>query len=367
MSAARPVRILVTGGGTAGHVYPVLAVIDALRQQLAHEHRSGMFLFVGRRASNEAALVANADVPFVGISGGKLRRYVDIQNILDPFRLMLGFFQALGIMARFRPNVVFAKGGYVTVPVAWAATLFRVPVVAHESDVVIGLANRLIARVAKVVCVSYPVDEYQGQAIGNHVVYTGNPVRSEFFSLQSTTRTKPPYTLLVMGGSQGAQAINRSLSALLQEQPATLNIIHVTGPANFQEFASNASTTYHPIAFTDHLVDLFNQADVVISRAGGSVFELAAAGLPSILIPLTFGSRGEQRVNAAYFARHHAAIVIDEANVTPEIVRSRVLQLLKNVEERQSLSKAIRQLAIPDAAQKVADEVLKLVQPRSRK
>ena len=360
MTTQRPYRILFCGGGSAGHVVPVLAVATALREELQKRHESAEFLFIGRRKSSEEALIRRANIPYTIISAGKLRRYVDFQNLVDPFRVVAGFFQAMWIIGTFHPDVIFAKGGYVSVPVLAAAFLFRIPVVAHETDSILGFSNRLATKLARVICTGYPIECYQGIRTRGQLVYTGNPVREEFFTVDKQISNKPPYTLLVTGGSQGARAINRAMQDLIDHMPKGLAIIHVTGENHYAEYAKYASTHYHPLAFTNYMVDLVKQADLVVSRSGGSVFELAASARPSILIPLSTSANRHQESNAAYFKNHHAAFVIEEVDLTPEHLAETVKNLLDDAAKRTSLSREIHRLSVPNAARNVAKEVLTL-------
>ena len=354
----RSLCIVLTGGGTIGHVAPVLAVVDALRSIAQRRHLSIELHYIGRRKGTEQTLIEKAGLPFIGISAGKLRRYVDLQNLIDPFRVMVGFFEAIGVLIRLRPDVLFAKGGYVSLPVVIAASFLRIPIVAHETDSILGLANRFAARVATTLCVAFPIEQYRHQGIRTSLVQTGNPVRTEFFGSSQQVRTAPPFTVVVFGGSQGSQSINRAIEALIDQPLSSCSIIHLTGRSHFSQFAARASTWYHPIDYTDHLADLLHQADLVISRSGGSVFELAAAARPTILIPLSSSANQHQQSNAQYFANHQAAVVVEESDLTPESLRQQVSDLLKDVRGRRTLSRQIHSLAVPDAAQRVATVIL---------
>lgn len=359
-STPRPRRILLTGGGTAGHIFPVLAVIEEIRHLSSERSESVDLLFVGRRRGGEQELIERAGVRFVGISAGKLRRYVDLQNLVDPLRVMLGFFQALGIMLSFWPDAVFVKGSYVSVPIIAAAWLLGRPVVAHETDAVLGLSNRFAAAVARTVCTAYPTGFYQSSTRGVHLVHTGNPVRAEFFTRGRLPEATRMATLLVVGGSQGSLALNRVIRRLIDEPIPALALLHVTGPNHYEQFAPFASGWYHPIASTDHLADLMKQADLILSRSGGTVFELAAVGRPAILVPLSTSANRHQELNARYFADHQAAVVIEEAELTADRLRSVVIALLNAPAKRRALARAIHRLAVSDAARRVAAIVFEI-------
>jgi UDP-N-acetylglucosamine--N-acetylmuramyl-(pentapeptide) pyrophosphoryl-undecaprenol N-acetylglucosamine transferase len=359
-SVRRSARILVSGGGTAGHVFPVIAVVEALREHFPSDHQPA-FLFVGRRASPESALAVAAGIRYAGITAGKLRRYVDLQNLIDPFRVMLGFFQSLLILLSFRPDVVFTKGGFVSVPVVLAARLLRCPIVAHETDAVIGLSNRIAARFAFRLCTAFPADQYRHQLLARRAVATGNPVQAAYFTIRRRTKATPPYTLLIVGSSQGSTPINTAVSSLIRTPLGRLTIFHVTGPAHYERFKPFASASYHPTAYSDHLVDLVDRADLVISRAGGTIFELAAAGRPTVLIPLSSSANRHQEFNAAVFRSKRAAVVIEESELTPGHLRATVERLLAQPAERHALSTAIRRLAVPNAADQVAGEIIQAI------
>ena len=360
------VRIVLAGGGTIGHVAPVLAVLDELRRIAQAERFTAELFYIGRRQGVEQSIVEAAQLPYFGISAGKLRRYADFQNLVDPFRVMVGFFESLALLIRLRPDVVFAKGGYVSLPVVIAARVLRIPIVSHETDSILGLSNRWAARVATTLCVSFPLASYAHQPVQASLVQTGNPVRADFFGLRQTTKSTPPYTLVVFGGSQGSLSINRALESLIERPLPDCSIIHLTGPAHFANFAARASTTYHPMSYTDHLADLLAQADLVIARSGGSIFELAAAGRPAILIPLSTSANRHQQSNADYVAAHQAAVVIDESELSAAKLRSTVKQLLDQPARRRSLARQIHALAVPDAATRVAQAILAVV-PEGRR
>ena len=308
--------ILLTGGGTAGHVTPNLALLPQLRAEGFSIH------YIGTVDGIERELLANeADVSYHAISAGKLRRYFSLKNFTDPFRVVKGIFQAKRIMKDVKPDVVFSKGGYVSVPVAIAARK-KAPIITHESDYTPGLANRITARFADTVCVTF---EDTLQYTGSKGVYTGTPIRRALFEGQAArglaftgfSGTRP--VLLVMGGSQGAQAINDVLRAAMPCLTKTFDIIHLCGKGKLcPTIEDPAYRQYEYIS--EELPDLLSCADIILSRAGANaVFEFLALAKPALLIPLPCDcSRGDQVLNAKYFARKGYAITMDQADLNPD-------------------------------------------------
>lgn len=310
-------KILLTGGGTAGHVTPNLALLPALRA------RGFAVEYVGSKAGIERRLAEEAALPYHGIQTGKLRRYASLENFIDPLRILLGILQATFLIRRLRPGVVFSKGGFVGVPVVVGAWLNRVPVVVHESDLTPGLANRLSFPFARRICLSF---RESADSLGRpEALYTGTPVRAalregdrargfERFGLDPARRT-----LLVFGGSQGAQAINEQVRAALGTLPEDLQVLHVCGAGNL-DAALEGHDRYRQYEYLDaEFGDAFACADVVISRAGAnSLAELIALRKPAVVIPLpTAASRGDQIDNAELYADKGYGLVLDQSDLTP--------------------------------------------------
>lgn len=316
MSQGKHFKIVLTGGGTAGHVMPHLALIPEMRQ------RSWNVAYIGTKKI-EKTLVSEAAVPFYTIQAGKLRRYFSFQNLLDVFRCFIGFIQSLYYLLRLKPDLVFSKGGYVSVPVCLAAWVLGIPVLTHESDVTPGLANRIIAKVAKKVFYSFPQSK---KHLPEGALYTPLPVRDEIFrgSREEALRLcgfeandKRP-VVLIMGGSQGAQAINQAVVRASGEFFKFFRVIHLTGAG--KSVALESSSSYYQQEYAkNELKDFFALADLVVSRSGAnSIFEFLALHKPMILIPLVAGSRGDQVVNARAFEEKKLALVQFEKDLTPE-------------------------------------------------
>lgn len=304
--------ILLTGGGTAGHVTPNIALIPRLR---AKGYRVE---YVGTSKGIEHRLIAPQEIPFHTIAAGKVRRYFSLQNFIDIFRVMLGFIQALLLMLRCRPDMLFSKGGFVATPVVWAAWLFRVPIVIHESDLTPGLANRLSIPFAHRICYSFR--ETADYLPAKKAIYTGIPVREELLQgdpdkgreILAFTQDKP--VLLVVGGSLGSQAINHVVRQVLPALLENFNIVHICGAGNKQDILLTYEGYRQYEYVSDQLKHLFALTTLVISRAGATtLFELLALHKPHLLIPLSGkASRGDQILNAASFEKLGYSMVLQE-------------------------------------------------------
>ena len=324
----RTKRIVFTGGGTAGHVTPNIALIEPLLTEGWDVH------YIGSETGIEKELIANIPgVTYHGISSGKLRRYFSWQNFIDPFRVIKGCFQARRIIRDLQPDVIFSKGGFVSVPVVLGAG--KVPVVAHESDFSPGLSNRIASRFTDRVCVSF--EDTLPYVPHGKGTFTGTPIRPALYSgsreraLAFTGLTGEKPVLLVMGGSLGAQRLNELLRAALPELNQTFDVIHLCGRG--KNDCDCVACGYLQYEYIDReLPDLFALADIVLSRAGAnSVFELLALNKPSVLVPLTSAStRGDQLLNAKYFERKHYAAVLDQDTATVDTLISAVRSVYEN-------------------------------------
>ena len=324
-------KIVLTGGGTAGHVTPNIALLPSLREE-GYE-----IFYIGSYAGIEKKLVTQQDVPYYGISSGKLRRYFDWQNFTDPFRVMRGFVQAKDLLKKIRPDVIFSKGGFVSVPVVRAAGGLHIPVIIHESDMTPGLANRLSIPVAKKVCCSFP--ETLKYLPAEKAVLTGSPIRKELLEgsrpeglkyLGWEERDIP--TLLVIGGSQGSAVINKALRQDLDLLLPSFRIIHLCGKGNLDE-SLNEREGYVQLEYvSDELKDLFSLADIVLSRAGAnSICELLALRKPNLLVPLSAASsRGDQILNAESYRRQGYSLVLEEEKLTPQSLMDSLKELYDN-------------------------------------
>jgi UDP-N-acetylglucosamine--N-acetylmuramyl-(pentapeptide) pyrophosphoryl-undecaprenol N-acetylglucosamine transferase len=360
-NSGRSLRIAFTGGGTGGHVFPGLAVSEAIREKTDAE-----YLWIGSRRGMEKKILAAHHFPFAGIPSGKLRRYFSASNFFDVWRTLAGIVNSFFILLSWRPAVLFSKGGYVSVPPVLAARLLGIPVVTHESDFDPGLATRINARFARRICVSYPdTAQYFNAARRRRITVTGNPVRAAILTGDAAQGKKTAGCpaavplVLVLGGSLGADSVNRLIMSIRPRLTARAFLVHQTGKPLGRHYLSDGRALVRPF-FNEELPHLLAAADLVIGRAGANtLWELSAAGTPSILIPLpAIASRGDQLRNAAAFAGLGAALVLQEENATPDGLLAMVEHLLDNKAQLRRMGEAARTLFIPDARERIAREIL---------
>lgn len=310
-------KIIMTGGGTAGHVTPNIALMPALKKE-GYE-----ISYIGSYNGIEKNLIEAQGIPYYGISSGKLRRYFDLKNFSDPFKVLNGYFQAVRLLKKVKPDVVFSKGGFVSVPVVLAAKHCHIPAIIHESDITPGLANKLAIPSATKVCCNFP--ETLKYLPKEKAVLTGSPIRQELLAGDATRALsfchfddsdKP--VILVIGGSTGSKAINIAVRDLLPELLKRYRIIHLCGKGNLDESLKNTDGYAQFEYVNKELADLFALADIVISRAGANaICELLALRKPNILIPLSAAaSRGDQILNASSFRASGYSYVLEEEEVT---------------------------------------------------
>lgn len=350
--------VVVAGGGTGGHVYPVLEVIRELHA-IDPELK---FFYIGQRRGIEAEILAKAKlpvrVPFHGITTDKLRRYMDVRTLLLPFSIMAGVIQSFGILQTVRPIAVFCKGGYVGVPVAVAAWLLRIPIVLHETDSVMGLANRMIAPFASKIAVSYPRPKLGTGNVKSKLLYTGNPVRPEFFEPVRERPVGRP-RLVITAGSQGSVPINTLIGEILPQLLERYDVVHITGTFDFGRMkAKTSDRNYRPLPYADNIVEVLRQADLVVTRAGGTVFELAALGKPAILIPLPTAGSDHQRINAKILVDTNAAVSLEPTTLTSAKLLETIRELMQDSKRRAELGRNIRSYAKADAAKRVAELIM---------
>ena len=311
-------KIVMTGGGTAGHVTPNIALFDSLQKDGYEIH------YIGSYEGIEKGLIENKKIPYYGISSGKFRRYRSWKNLTDPFRVLHGFFQARRLLGRIRPNVVFSKGGFVSVPVVMAAKTRHIPVIIHESDLTPGLANKLAMPSATKVCCNFP--ETLPYLPKEKAVLTGSPIRQELLhGNKQAAKDFCGFTgdlpiLMVMGGSIGSVYINNAIRGCIDTLLTKYQIIHLCGKGNIDESLKDKKGYAQFEYISENLPDLFAAADLVVARAGAnSICELLALHKPNILIPLSRNaSRGDQILNANSFAKQGFSAVLEEEEVTSE-------------------------------------------------
>lgn len=323
-------KIVLTGGGTAGHVTPNIALLPAL-QEAGYE-----ITYMGSYDGIEKKLIGDFDIPYVGISTGKLRRYLDPRNFTDPFRVARGFLQAKRFLKEYRPDVLFSKGGFVSVPVVRAAASLHIPCIIHESDMTPGLANKLCISAAKKVCCNFP--ETMKLLPENKAVLTGSPIRAELSrgnklaGLDMCGFSANTPVIMVIGGSLGAANVNKAVRDALPKLLEDFQVVHLCGKDKLDNLLLNTPGYKQFEYIKAELKDLFAMADVVISRAGANaICELLALKKPNILIPLpAASSRGDQILNAQSFESQGFSIVINEDDLTTELLVDKVHELYFN-------------------------------------
>ncbi len=323
-------RIILTGGGTAGHVTPNIALVPQLRE-LGFDIQ-----YIGSYDGIEKKLIEEMGISYHGIASGKLRRYFDLKNFSDPFRVAKGFFQAKKLLKQLKPDVIFSKGGFVTVPVVQAAKTMHIPVIIHESDMTPGLANRLAIPAASKVCCNFP--ETISHLPEGKAVVTGCPIRAELRSgnrleaLKFCGFTADKPVLLIIGGSLGSVAVNTAIRNILPQLLRSFQIVHLCGKGNVDESLKNTAGYIQFEYIKDELADLFALADIVVSRAGANaICELLELRKPALLIPLSAAaSRGDQILNAKSFKKQGFSDMLEEEQITPELLLKKINELFDN-------------------------------------
>lgn len=320
-------RIVLTGGGTAGHVTPNIALIPRLKELGYDIH------YIGSYEGIEKKLIEEMGIPYYGISSGKLRRYFDLKNFSDPFRVVKGYGQASSLLRKLKPDIVFSKGGFVAVPVVLAAKRRHIPVIIHESDMTPGLANKLAIPSATKVCCNFP--ETLKYLPAEKAVLTGSPIRRELLTGNKAAALdfcgfsagKP--VLMVIGGSLGSANVNQAVRGILPVLLEKFQVIHLCGAGKLDAALENTAGYVQYEYIKKELADLFALADIVISRAGANaICELLALRKPALLIPLgSNASRGDQILNAESFRSQGFCEVLLEENLTPELLTETVFKL----------------------------------------
>lgn len=354
-------KIVLTGGGTAGHVTPNIALLPALKEA-GYE-----ITYMGSYDGIEKRLIADFEIPYVGISTGKFRRYLDLKNFTDPFRVIKGFTEARKFLKSYQPDVVFSKGGFVSVPVVRAASALGIPCIIHESDMTPGLANKLCLSSAAKVCCNFP--ETLKLLPENKAVLTGSPIRAELsqgsrlagLNMCGFSANTP--VIMVIGGSLGAANVNKAVREALPRLLEDFQVVHICGKEKVDNLLLSTQGYRQFEYVKTELKDLFAMADLVISRAGANaICELLALKKPNILIPLPAGSsRGDQLLNAHSFEAQGFSIVISEDDLTTELLADRVHELYFN---RQKFHDAMNRSGQMDSIKTIVKLLEEVRQPR---
>ena len=345
-------KIILTGGGTAGHVTPNIALIPELQK------RGYEIFYIGSYEGMEKRLIEEQGIPYYGISSGKLRRYFDLKNFTDPFRVQKGYHEARELLKKINPNVVFSKGGFVSVPVVAAAGHAKIPAIIHESDMTPGLANKLSFRAAVKICCNFP--ETLKNLPEGKAVLTGSPIRQELFngdrtkgfSFTSLNPEKP--VMLIIGGSLGAASVNEHIRKILPKLLDDFSVVHLCGKGKLDESLVGTPGYVQYEYIQEELPDLFAMADIVVSRAGANaICELAALHKANLLIPLSSNaSRGDQILNARSFEKQGFSKVLLEEEITDDTLLSSIQDLYKNRHTYENAMKAANEI---DSIHKIAD------------
>lgn len=368
-------KILFTGGGTGGHILPIIAIIRELRR--SYQGKDLQLFYMGPKDVFGDILLSQEGIKVLIVKAGKMRRYPGVgtffQNIFDLFvRTPLGILKAFRILFFLSPDLIFSKGGYGAIPATIAGRILGIPIFLHESDSIPGLANRIGGKFATEIFTSFPQTLYFSV---KKILLVGNPIRRELLGgtredsvrLFKLVNDKP--ILLILGGSQGAQSINDMLLLVLEEALEQFEIIHQTGERNFKQVREEAKVVvnktrekyYHPFPFLNEVEfrHAYEAADLIVNRAGsGSIFEIAALGKPSILIPLPRSAQNHQIKNAYIYAQTGAAIVLEQSNLTPRFFLERVRSIVFDPKEMEKMSQAALQFAKPEAARIIAQYII---------
>ncbi len=366
-------KIVFTGGGTGGHFYPIIAVAQAVNDIVAREKLLQPKLYYFGPTKYDERSLFEQSIDYRYVPAGKIRLYKSLKNIPDSIKTFFGILKAIFSIFTIYPDVIFSKGGYASFPILVAGRIFGIPVVIHESDTVPGRVNLWASKFADAIAVSYP--QVQSHFKNKHIVHTGNPIRKELMRPEKEgahefLQLEPNVpVILILGGSQGAQRINDAIIQSLSRLVEKYQIIHQVGDKNIDEVASLANVElkenkykdrYKPYAFLNTLAIRMaaGAADVIVTRAGSSLFEIAVWGVPSIVIPIPQEISRDQRSNAFAYASSGAARVIEENNLNDDILISQIDEIITNPEVRNKMTEGAKKMAHTDASEKIAKQLL---------
>lgn len=373
-------RILITGGGSGGHIFPLIAVADALRARTKALSTQLDIRYFGDPGDYRYFLEGKA-IRISHIASSKWRRYFSIKNIFEPFKLLIGIVQSLWKVFWFMPDVVFSKGGPGALAILYACRWYRIPVVVHESDAAPGLTNAISARFARSIALSFKEALPPFQFAKGEKKVTGNPVRSELIKggiIQERAKTDLGFDparplLLVLGGSQGAMILNKFILEHSRVLLESIQVLHQTGAEHFEAhkkeweemsrgYGEAIKKNYRIVPFLlENMSGALTAADIILSRAGANaIFEIAAMGKPSILVPISDSPNNHQRENAYAYEKAGACTVIEEENLLIGLFANALNHILTNAEARTKMSLAAKQFYIPNAAEIIADEVIRI-------
>lgn len=373
-------KIVFTGGGTAGHIFPGIAIIEELQKHIK-EHTESLELFwIGSKKENEKKMVTAYHIPFYSIPTGKFRRYFSLQNVIDIFKIIAGIIKSLYLLLKLKPDLIFSKGGFVAVPPCVAAKLLHIPICIHESDFSPGLTTKLTSKFAHTIFLSYEktIDQFP-ENLKPRCIVTGTPVRNIFYTASAENgrnflKVAQQKILLVIGGSLGAQHINNLIKETCVFLTSNFFVVHQLGKANFETSAEiqrrleteapEQLRNYAPFEFiTDEMADVLACSELVVSRAGAnSLWEIISMHKPAILIPLSLNSsRGDQIENAEYFASKNCVAVLPEEQATSQAFREMITELLENPKRLFDMTEASKKMTVNQASSMIASEVYRII------
>lgn len=367
-------KIVFTGGGTGGHFYPIIAVAQKVNQIIDEDKIIGAKLYYVSDSPYDKEMLLETGLLYEKINAGKMRTYFSLKNFIDIFKMFFGILNAIYKIFTIYPDVIFGKGGYASFPTILAAKILRIPVLIHESDSVPGRVNKWAGHFAKRVAVSFKeTADYFPQKI---VAWTGHPIRIEIEKTSSRKEALQYFklesdlpVLLILGGSQGAELINNTIIDALPRLVKNFQIIHQTGVSNFKNVAGRAKVVlasneqkarYLPFAFLNPLAMKMaaGVANIIVSRAGSTIFEIASWGIPSIIVPITTTNGDHQRKNAFSYAHTGACYVVEEMNMTANILSSEIERIIDNKTIWNKMAQNAQAFNRPDAAYKIARELV---------
>jgi UDP-N-acetylglucosamine--N-acetylmuramyl-(pentapeptide) pyrophosphoryl-undecaprenol N-acetylglucosamine transferase len=365
-------KIVFTGGGTAGHIFPIVAIIRELRKILPEAE----LFYYGPKDEFSKEIFSKENIKVKKIISGKIRRYINLKSLFDNlidvlFKIPFGTIQAFFSLFFLNPDLIFSKGGYGSFPVTLAGWLLGTPIFLHESDAEPGMANRILAKFSLKVFTSFPDTSYFSP---QKIILVGNPIRNEVLGGSKTEGTNylklkgGRKVILILGGSQGAQKINDNILEILPTILKEFELIHQSGQNNFKQVKAESEVVttkeereyYHLFPFLNEkeLKMAYGACDLVVSRAGAStIFEIAAVGKPSILIPLSLAAQNHQLKNAYSFAANGASVVLEEENFTPRFFLEKLRKIFSDPEELKKMAKAAKKFSKPEAAKKIASYI----------
>lgn len=371
-------RVLVTAGGTGGHIYPLIAVVSEIRTEAARENQKVRIRYVGAAKRNYRRILLENGIEVKSVLGSKLRRYFSLANIVDVPKFFISIVQSLWKLYWFMPDVVFSKGGSGSIAVVLVARFYRIPVIIHETDSIPSLTSRITGRFAKVIAISFESAAGYFEKRKGTLILTGNPVRRDILAVEAThdeakasfgfDRNLP--LLLVLGGSQGALRINDFILDNLRDFLPVIQILHQTGEKNYDQAVKEFSVIEKDLQeelksryklvgrFEENIGAAFTACDIVLSRAGGGLFEIAAFRKPSILVPLPGAANNHQLYNALEYEKSGATIVFEEENLLPHLFLDRLKRLFGDPNELVAMSKATESFYLPGAALNLAKIIL---------